>query len=254
MEMPTEVWTWLRETPLWLTAKYESKTAEIPWPINEVVLEINEEGTIVGGPLPPGDYSIEENYLLDPDQPRGGQRIRFWVEDASFTIPEDGDPAKPIDLGVIHVKEGLEEDAQPLQAGDLAPDFTITTLEGASIKLSSLRGGYVLLDFWATWCGPCVGETPHLKAVWDRFGERYDFTIIGLSLDDERDLLEAYIRENHIAWPQAFLNGWRGSPLTTEYKVRGIPEIMLIGPDGRVVENNLRGGKIMRVVQEALGG
>ena len=154
-------------------------------------------------------------------------------------------------------KTVLQEEVNPaldeeLTAGEEAPDFSVPTLEGKTIKLSDYRGKYVLLDFWATWCGPCRGETPNLKKVFEAYGKRENFVMIGLSLDQDRDKPRSYGKENGCEWIGGFLGDWGKDKVTKKYGVRGIPSIWLIGPDGKVVQSDLRGDGILQAVSAVL--
>jgi thiol-disulfide isomerase/thioredoxin len=141
-----------------------------------------------------------------------------------------------------------------LKPGDIAPPFEIKTVDGQPLRLSDFRGKYVLLDFWATWCGPCVGETPHLKAVYDAFGGGEHFVMIGLSLADAVSAPANYARKNNIKWVQGFLGPWAASSVTPLYGVDGIPSIFLIDPEGKIIERDLRGDAIWgAAVERALG-
>lgn len=143
--------------------------------------------------------------------------------------------------------------AEP-EVGQEAPGFEIKTTDDKTIKLADYRGKYVLLDFWATWCGPCTGETPNLKAVYEQFGKRDDFVMIGLSLDQEKEKPIAYAKEKGTHWVDGFLGDWGKDEVTKKYGVRGIPSIWLIGPDGKVVAKHLRGEAISEAIKKALGG
>lgn len=138
--------------------------------------------------------------------------------------------------------------------GQEAPPFEIATTEGNTVKLADYRGKYVLLDFWATWCGPCVGETPNLKAVFEQYGKRDDFVMMGLSLDQDKEKPIAYAKEKGTGWIDGFLGDWGKDEVTKKYGVRGIPSIWLIGPDGKVVAKELRGEGILQAVKNALEG
>ena len=137
--------------------------------------------------------------------------------------------------------------------GEEAPGFEIKTTDDKALKLADFRGKYVLLDFWATWCGPCVAETPNLKSVYEQFGKREDFVMIGLSLDNDKEKPMAYAKEKGTQWIDGFLGDWGKDEVTKKYGVRGIPSIWLIGPDGKVVAKDLRGEAISEAVKKALG-
>jgi len=141
---------------------------------------------------------------------------------------------------------------EKVKVGQEAPLFTTKTVEGKELKLADYRGKFVLLDFWATWCGPCLGETPNLKAVFEKYGKRQDFALIGLSLDGDPAKPAAYAKENGCGWVDGFLGDWGKDEVTKLYGVRGIPSIWLIGPDGKVVASGLRGEGIMAAVSGAL--
>lgn len=141
---------------------------------------------------------------------------------------------------------------EKVKVGQDAPLFTTKTVDGKQLKLADYKGKFVLLDFWATWCGPCLGETPHLKAIFEKYGKREDFVLIGLSLDKDPAQPAAYAKENGCSWVDGFLGEWGKDEVTKLYGVRGIPSICLIGPDGKVVAKNLRGDGIMASVSGAL--
>jgi peroxiredoxin len=172
------------------------------------------------------------------------------VAKQEFTVPEmpGGRSDKPLDLGEVELTV-----IQRPEGGDAAPSFQVKTLDGATLRLADFRGKVVLLDFWATWCDPCIGETPHLQAVWEAFGSDRRFAMIGLSLDQDVKAPKAYAEKHRLKWHQGFLGSPSQTKLPAAYGLRGIPSIFLIGPDGKVLAKGLRGPAIKQAVAKALG-
>ncbi len=142
---------------------------------------------------------------------------------------------------------------EALAVGALAPDLNLTTAEGTTVKLSSLRGQYVLLDFWASWCKPCRAENPNVRAAYDEFqGKGAGFTVYAVSLDDNRAKWLQAVQQDGLPWTHVSdLVGWQ-SPAAKTYKVTAIPNSWLVDPTGRIVAKNLRGKELSKELSKRL--
>lgn len=140
-----------------------------------------------------------------------------------------------------------------LEDGKEAPDFTVKTPKGESIKLSSLRGKIVLLDFWASWCRPCRMENPNVVAAYSKYKDK-GFTVFSISLDDNAQNWVQAIQQDGLAWPNhgSELKKWN-SEIAHEYNVNSIPASFLIDKDGKIVGRNLRGQLLEQKLSELLG-
>lgn len=133
-------------------------------------------------------------------------------------------------------------------------DFELPDEVGVKHRLSEYigHGHYVLVDFWASWCGPCRQEMPNVHAAYERFHER-GFDILGLSLDNNREAWLKAVAELGMTWPQlSDLKGWK-SLAVQMYDVRAIPFTLLFDPEGKVVEANLRGEALSKKLEELIG-
>lgn len=127
-----------------------------------------------------------------------------------------------------------------LRPGAKFPDFAETATDGQPLSLDRYKGKIVLIDFWATWCGPCVRELPNVLAAYEKFHGK-GFEIVGISLDKDRAKLDAFIQDNKMTWRQYFDGlGW-GNKLAKTYGVNSIPATYLLDREGKIIAKDLRG-------------
>ena len=135
--------------------------------------------------------------------------------------------------------------------GQLAPNFTITTPEGESISLYDIKGKVKLIDFWASWCGPCRGENPHVVEIYKEYHPK-GLEIFGVSLDNNKEAWVKAIADDGLVWKHGSdLKGWQSAPAQL-YSVSGIPHTVLLDENNKIIAKNLRGDELKQKIAELL--
>jgi peroxiredoxin len=185
----------------------------------------------------------------------------LYVLYSDFSNPQI--PLTELEEGISYADKSMEgtkfyklakkriDDAHGTMVGYPANNFSQTNPEGKKVSLSDFKGKYVLIDFWASWCRPCRAENPNVVAAYNRFKDK-GFTVLGVSLDSNRDPWLAAIQQDNLSWTHVSdLKGW-GNEVGKLYGVTGIPQNYLIDKDGKIVAKDLRGPALDEKLNEIL--
>jgi RNA polymerase sigma factor (sigma-70 family) len=208
----------------------------------KALVEMQPDGRFRVANVPPGTYSLRlrisvpappgtTDANVDTDELQGLSQVGETI--CHLVVPKDGGN---VDIGELSMGPVRE-----VKVGKEAPDFTVRTLDGSAVSLSELREKWVLVDIWATWCVPCVEETPNIKAT-AAAGRKEGLVVMGVTFDSDLDKAREYVKEEGMTgagWVQAAASGW-GSSEVEPYAL-GIPQIYLVDPHGRIVAAGLRG-------------
>jgi peroxiredoxin len=194
-----------------------------------------------------GYYQTSANnpgYKLEP----------FTLEEVTAMV-KDVATKFPMHQGVLAIKNSLASQMVQLQGkvGQQAPEITLPDVNGKEVKLSSYKGKYVLVDFWASWCGPCRQENPNVVAAYNKFKGK-NFDILGVSLDrpGQKDKWLDAIKKDNLTWTHVSdLLFWQ-SPIVPLYGIEGIPYNVLVNPEGKIIAESLRGPALESKLQEVL--
>ena len=149
---------------------------------------------------------------------------------------------------LAEMEKGSQQQPEQPSSGDswvgkTVPELVMPDLNGKDLSISSFRGKYLLIDFWASWCGPCRMENPNVVKAYNDFKGK-NFTILGVSLDKDKDSWKKAISQDHLNWPQmSDLKYWNSQAVET-FGFQGIPFNVLVDPSGKVIAQELRGEEL----------
>jgi len=179
---------------------------------------------------PVGPFIINDRYINYPN----AEKLA-----GSFALLGEGARQSYYGKKIIAYQETMAKTAV-----GTSPDFTLADTVGNMLKLSSLKGKYVLVDFWASWCGPCRKENPNVVAAYKKYHSQ-GLEIVSVSLDTKKDLWMRAIAKDSLGWNHVSdLRGWESAPVK-EFGIHAIPTNFLLDKEGRVIANNLRGAALL---------
>ncbi|WP_430815630.1 redoxin domain-containing protein [Carboxylicivirga sp. RSCT41] len=154
---------------------------------------------------------------------------------------------------IISVKEDIDA-KMAIQPGKVAPDFTLLNQNGEEFSLSSLKGQYVLIDFWASWCKPCRASFPHLKELYARYHDK-GFEVVGVTNDTNHDMWKNAIREDQTPWIHVAddFEGHGPARVISEYGMDFLPSTVFIDPNGVIIAKLLHGDELDKKLEEIFG-
>jgi thiol-disulfide isomerase/thioredoxin/protocatechuate 3,4-dioxygenase beta subunit len=174
--------------------------------------------------VPPGEYDFAVNLYGSTEgclvHPIAQRVVHFFVK------PGD----KQLDLGKVSIPS-----LSLPKIGDVAGDFAFETPSGAKTSLAALRGNYVLVDFWATWCGACVSKLDAVERLREQFTGDKPLVVVGANLDADRQQAKDFLKKKPLPWQHALLGEWSTTDVPQRFAISAVPSYILIGPDGRIV-------------------
>ncbi len=170
------------------------------------------------------------------------QQVERKKSDTSASLEKEKGAIKSTQKSFRKRETEMAKRGSKIQKGEKMRDFTARTVGGEEITFSEFqKDKYVLIDFWATWCRPCLREIPHLQEALKKHGDKSNFAILGVSLDKDAERVKNFVEKNKLNYPHLFDGKMWQNEVSMLYGVNAIPFTVLIDPEGKVIAVNLRG-------------
>ncbi|HSZ56625.1 MAG TPA: carboxypeptidase regulatory-like domain-containing protein [Tepidisphaeraceae bacterium] len=222
---------------------------------------VQPDGMFRANDVPAGQYLLSFSVLAD--RPDANNFIGMLASvTMPVTVPEmpGGRSDEPLDVNKLELEPRNPNGPKPLElkayrnvkVGDNAPDFSALTLDGKPAKLADLRGKFVVADFWATWCGPCIADMPNTQKLHEKYKNDPKVVVLGISLDDRIDEPARFAKNRSLPWLQWYGGASGPQSAYTEFGIHGIPSVWIISPDGKVLARDLSGEAVAPALEKAL--
>jgi thiol-disulfide isomerase/thioredoxin len=230
------------------------------------VCAVNKDGTFRLDDMPDGYWQLTVQLDAPPTSETCGPDEQIGKLEYKFSVPvvPGGVSDEPLDIGTLEVKKLAEQIPFP-RVGDVAPEFEIVKVvplaadakyedKGEKLRLSDFKGKYVILDFWSTWCGPCLEKVPELKTLYATIKDDDRFVMIGISLDNvgSEEALGKFVARREMPWLHGLCGDWQSNTART-YGVQAIPALLLIGTDGKVLLSNPDMAELAKTIDDLRG-
>ena len=190
---------------------------------------------------------IHSMHLMNDENEYNESRIQlfFEVANAFYSYYPGSEPSNNFQKQTVFLRKYMENNA----FYDV-PEISLKTPDNKTLNLSSLKGKYVLVDFWASWCGPCRRENPNVVKLYKKYRKK-NFTVYSVSLDEDGTKWKQAIKMDNLIWPNhvSDLKGWQSSVVPL-FNIQGIPYTVLVNPEGKIIGINLRGQELENKLEE----